>query len=174
MGKITPLTKGQMKFISEVAASEAIKAVELEHKKKKKEKQDWRLRNTELLLKHYRKLKNHCTEIYDEVEEYEDSVLDLEQLTLESLEKYRFKTAKMLKYVDRKIIEYEKDCLNGPPEEQRRFRVIYDRYLADKRITVKLIAEKNQVDKSLIYKDTKQAIEDLTVCLFGLDAIEFK
>lgn len=174
MGKITPLTKGQMKFISEVAAAEAIKAVELEQKKKKKEKQDWRLRNTELLLKHYRKLKNHCTEIYDEVEEYEDSVLDLEQLTLESLEKYRFKTAKMLKYVDRKIIEYEKDCLNGPPEEQRRFRVIYDRYLADKRITVKLIAEKNQVDKSLIYKDTKQAIEDLTVCLFGLDAIEFK
>ena len=36
MGKITPLTKGQMKFISEVAASEAIKAVELEHKKRKK------------------------------------------------------------------------------------------------------------------------------------------
>ena len=46
MSKITQLTKGQMKFISEIAAAEAIKAIELEKKKIKKEEHDWRLRNT--------------------------------------------------------------------------------------------------------------------------------
>ena len=173
MGKITPLTKGQMKFISEVAAAEAIKAVELEHKKKKKEERDWRLRNTELLLKHYRKLKNHCIDIYEEVEEYEDSVLNLEQLTLESLEKYRFKTAKMLKYIEVKINAYDRDCLNGTIEEQRRFRVIYDRYLGFNRLSVIQIAERENVDKKTVYTDSKQAVKDFSIYLFGLDAIEF-
>lgn len=174
MSKITQLTKGQMKFISEIAAAEAIKAIELEKKKIKKEEHDWRLRNTGLLLKNYRKLKNHCSEIYNEVDEYQDSVLDLKELTLESLEKYRFKTAKMLKYIEDKIKAYEIDCLNGTIEEQRRFRIIHDRYLANKRLSAKELAEKYYIEQRTVYRDTDQAIKDFSIYLFGIVAIEFK
>ncbi|WP_157454967.1 helix-turn-helix domain-containing protein [Carnobacterium maltaromaticum] len=174
MSKITQLTKGQMKFITEIAVAEAIKAVEVEKKKTKKEEHDWRLRNTSLLLKNYRKLKNHCSEIYNEVDEYKDSVLDLKELTIESLEKYRFKTAKMLKYVELKINAYEKDCQNGTQEERRRYKVLSDRYLADKRLSAKEIAEANGIEQRTVYRDTKQAIEDFSIYLFGVDAIEFK
>ena len=130
--------------------------------------------NTGLLLKNYRKLKNHCSEIYNEVDEYQDSVLDLKELTLESLEKYRFKTAKMLKYIEAKIQAYEIDCLNGTIEEQRRFRIIHDRYLANKRLSAKELAEKYYIEQRTVYRDTDQAIKDFSIYLFGVVAIEFK
>lgn len=60
--------------------------------KVQKEKQDSRLRNTELLLENYRKLKDYCNKIDSEIEEFQGTIFDLQELTLESLMKYRYKT----------------------------------------------------------------------------------
>ena len=74
---IKELTKDQLKIITEFAAQEAIRAYEKNQVKVQKEKQDSRLRNTELLLKNYRKLKDHCNEIDSEIEEFEGTIFDL-------------------------------------------------------------------------------------------------
>ncbi|WP_373471805.1 hypothetical protein [Carnobacterium alterfunditum] len=64
------IKKNQLKIITEFAAQDAIRAYENNQAKVQKEKQDFRLKNTELLLKNYRKLKDYCNEINSEIEEF--------------------------------------------------------------------------------------------------------
>lgn len=168
------LTKHQLQIISEVAAQEAIRAYEKNQVKIKKEKHDWKLRNTELLLKNYRKLKDHCSEIDSEIEEFEGTIFELQELTLESLMQYRYKTAKMLRHVDRMLIAYEWDCGHGSVEEKRRYDVLKWRYLSEDRLTVKEICENLNVEQGTVYRDTKLAIKEMTILLFGLDALEIR
>lgn len=171
---IKELTKNQLKIITEFAAQEAIRAYEKNQVKVQKEKQDSRLRNTELLLKNYRKLKDHCNEIDSEIEEFEGTIFDLQELTLESLMKYRYKTSKMLRHVDRMLIAYEWDCEHGSIEEKRRYRILKNRYLAESRSTVKDLCEDLSVEQATIYRDTKRAVNDIAILLFGFDALELR
>lgn len=168
------LTKHQLQIISEAAAQEAIRAYEKNKVKMKKEQHDWKLRNTELLLKNYRKLKDHCSEIDSEIEEFEGTIFELQELTLESLMQYRYKTAKMLRHVDRMLIAYEWDCGHGSIEEERRYRILKNRYLAEDRRTVKELCEDLSVEQATIYRDTKRAIKDIAILLFGFDALELR
>lgn len=168
------LTKHQLQIISEAAAEEAIRVYVKHQVKIKKEQKDWRLRNTELLLKNYRKLKDHCSEIDSEIEEIEGTIFELQELTLESLMQYRYKTAKMLKHVDRMLIAYEWDCGHGSVEEKRRYDVLKWRYLSEDRLTVKEICENLNVEQGTVYRDTKLAIKEITILLFGLDALEIR
>ncbi|PSJ63496.1 hypothetical protein C7J99_31520, partial [Brevibacillus brevis] len=47
------------KLSAETAVKAAIEFLEKEKQKQQKEKRDWRLRNTKLLLKHYRSFVSH-------------------------------------------------------------------------------------------------------------------
>ena len=60
------LTKHQLEIIANVASLEAVKAYESRHKKKQQEIKSRNLRNTELLLKNYTKLKDLCDETIQE------------------------------------------------------------------------------------------------------------
>ena len=90
------LTKEQLTVISQVVKSELDK----DQKRKAKELKDYRLRNTTLLVKNYRMLRVHCDTIVEDLEVYEDSVYDPQELTLNTLMKYKARTAKMLDYFD--------------------------------------------------------------------------
>lgn len=162
------LTEKQIQIISQ----EAIKQFRAQVKKQKKQERDWRLRNTKLLLENYHKLKSHCEDIPKQVEEYEDSIFSLEDLTLETLMKYRIKTAKMLKYFEQRLKHYEIDCNNGSDEEKRRFKIIEQRYLATERLTVRQLCERYNVEQGTIYRDSKLAIVDISLLLFGIAALE--
>ena len=58
MGKSNGITKHQLEIIAAASAQEAILAYEKKATKQKKEVKKRNLRNTELLLKNYIKLKN--------------------------------------------------------------------------------------------------------------------
>jgi hypothetical protein len=103
---------------------------------------------------------------------YEDTVFSLEELTLETLMKYKIKTAKMMKHFDRMLNHFERDCQSGTEEEKRRYRVIYHRYLSENRLTIQMLCEMYNVEQGTIYRDTKQGINDISVLLFGLVALE--
>jgi hypothetical protein len=168
------LTKHQLEIIANAASVEAVKAYENRHKKKQKEIRDRNLRNTELLLKNYTKLKELCDETIQEAipDDYPD--FSLESLTLESLSVYRKKTFQMMNHVDKMLIAYEWNSKKGSIEEQRRFKVLKLRYISEDRLTVKEIVELHNIDQSTVYRDTKQAIKDMSVLLFGIDAIDFR
>ncbi len=174
MAKEKNLTKNQIAIIAEKASQEAIKAYEKKHKAVAKEVKTRNLRNTELLLKNYIKLKDLCDETIQEQIPVDYPDFSLEELTLESLSIYKAKTLKMMNHVDKMLVAHEWNCKKGSVEEQRRFKVLKKRYLIEDKLTVKEIVELHSIDQSTVYRDTKQAIKDMSILLFGIDAIDFK
>jgi hypothetical protein len=162
------LTKNQIEIITQ----EVIKQLDKQQKKQQKQKKDWRLRNTKLLLENYQLLKEHCNEIEQEFEEYEDTMFSLEEFTLESLMKYRVKTAKMMRHFDRMLKFFEEDSLKGTEEDKRRFNVIYHRYLSGNKLTVQKLCKELNVEQTTVYRDSKHAINNISVLLFGLLALD--
>lgn len=168
------LTKHQLEIIANAASIEAVKAYEKRHQKMQQEVKSRNLRNTELLLKNYTKLKDLCDETIQEEIPTDYPDFNLENLTLESLSIYKKKTFKMMNHVDKMLIAYEWNCSKGSVEEHRRFLILKYRYLIDDKLNVKEICEDLHVEQGTVYRDTKLAIKDMSVLLFGIDAIDFR
>jgi Mg2+ and Co2+ transporter CorA len=168
----TRLSKNQIELISQLASQEAIRQYKAQEKNRKKQEKDWRLRNTKLLLENYHRLRDHCEDIENQVEEYEDTVFALEELTLESLMKYQLKTAKMMRHFDRMLKHFASDCNAGTEEDRRRLKVIQLRYLNRKRLNITELCEMLSVEQTTIYRDTRQAINSMSIYLFGVSALD--
>lgn len=162
------LTKNQLETITQ----EVIRQLDAEQKKRQKQEKDWRLRNTKLLLENYRRLREHCDDIDQQLEEYEHTIFVLEELTLESLMKYKIKTAKMMRHFDRMLNHFRTDSLNGTEEEQRRYKIIYHRYLSAERISIPKLCEAFGVEQGTVYRDTNIAINNISILLFGLVSLD--
>ncbi|MCW6664532.1 hypothetical protein NHG32_02435 [Aerococcaceae bacterium NML191219] len=152
----------------DVIAQAVGREMDRREKKRKKQEQDWRLHNTRLLLKHYRKLQDHCKRAKNVVDREE---LDLRKLTLESLLKCRVRTIEMMAYVDDTLQLYKERCLAGLPDKARRWRVLEARFLAYGETTVEDIAAMEDIAVVTVYTDINKAINDLSICLWGLEAI---
>ena len=152
----------------DVIAQAVGREMDRREKKRKQQEQDWRLHNTRLLLKHYRKLQDHCRYSKDIVSE---EALDLQKLTLESLLKCRIRTIEMMEYVDDMLKYYKDRCLAGLPEHARRWRVLEARYLAYGETTVEDIAAMEDVATRTVYDDTDKAVSDLSIYLWGYEAL---
>jgi hypothetical protein len=162
------LTKHQLEIIS----ATAIQEYEKRNAKAEKEKRDRRLLNTKMLLENYRKLNRHCETVDEELEEYQDSIYDAEEFTLESLMKHKVKTARMMNHFKKVIKSYEFTAGNSE-EDQRRLKLLKLRYI-DSNFKVKDLRDTLHVEQGAIYNDTKVIIRDLSILLFGLDALEYK
>ncbi|MEB8400904.1 hypothetical protein NGG61_13330 [Enterococcus casseliflavus] len=173
MPKNSGLTKHQLEIITEAASEAVTKHLEKKKKREKAEQRERNLKNTDLLMKNYTKLKAMAEEYEYEIEEYEDSVLDLTELNLETLERYHLKTVKIMKHVDTMLRAYEWSCNKGTVEEKRRFEVLKYRFLVDDKLTARELCERLNVDQKTIYRDSKASIRDMSVLLFGVSAIEF-
>ncbi|MDR2833456.1 MAG: hypothetical protein LBV67_07060 [Streptococcaceae bacterium] len=165
---MTTLSAEQIELIAKVVRKEEKKS----NTEKKKERKDWRLRNTNLLLKKYRMLKKHCEQNIDALEEYNEMTYDSELLDLNTLMKYKAKTNKMLKYFDVVYQSFGEYCKISGYTEARRFEIIDKLYVSDNKQSAEVLAELYNLDKSVIYKEVKTATEDLSIFLFGIDSLE--
>lgn len=121
---------------------------------------DMRYRDVKLLMKNYRKLKAYYSQVSPET---------LEVNVICSMKR---KTGLMMSHVDKMLLAYKTLCNNGEtPEEERRWEVLYLRYISEKRLRLSEIAEKLNVDRRTLYRDTDRALEDMAVLLFGIEAI---
>ncbi|MEC5422382.1 HTH domain-containing protein [Virgibacillus sp. C22-A2] len=164
------MAKLPSEFIDEITKS-VIKIIEKENNKAKKEKKDWRLRNTRLLLKNYRMLEEHCKSVETDLEAYEEIVYEPEELELHALMKYKAKTAKMLLYFDDMFKAYYGYCYRAGEATQRRYQVLDRLYVSDNEMSADDIAEYFNINARTVYKDVDKAIEELSVFLFGIDSI---
>lgn len=142
---------------------------ELERKHLEKEEHDKRLRNTEILLVNYKKLKAHVDtnpERFITADEYE--TYTGVKLTNHELPKYKIKTQHLLHYVDMILHAYSSYCLGGDDSEQRRWSILYNTYLAEHRLKDNTMKVDWQVDRSTISRERRKAIQDLSVMLFGV------
>lgn len=170
---------------AEMGAQAALQAAEEERKRLRRIRHDKQLRNTRLLLKHYRSLNSHYANAVweDEDEPQEETFADIlelmtvrnysDEVIVDSIRASSRKTRIIMRHVNAMLREYEKQCAESErPEDRRRWRVIKALYLDEGAISALAIAEKNGIDKRTVYKDADAAVERLTTLFFGVDGIE--
>lgn len=124
------------------------------------EEYDERYHDVSLLMKNYRKLKAHYSNVSPEA------------LEVSSICSMRRKTGLMMSHVDKMLVAYEAMCKESEnPDEVRRWNALYMRYIQSARMSIDDIADKLCIDKRTFYRDINRAIEDMAVLLFGIEAI---
>ena len=162
------LTKEQLTVISQAVKSELDK----DQKRKAKELKDYRLRNTTLLVKNYRMLRVHCDTIVEDLEVYEDSVYDPQELTLNTLMKYKARTAKMLDYFDSIFRAYHELAERDTEMMLRRWKTVYQMYVGSDKHTAFDMAEYYGVDERTVYRYLNKAFDELSTLLWGITSFD--
>ncbi|MEN2307906.1 hypothetical protein [Lentilactobacillus parabuchneri] len=127
------------------------------------------LRNTKDLLKNYRLLENHLDVDLPRLED--ETPLSKYELSLYSLLGYRARSKEMIQFINQIVERYKKICSEGTPEQRRRFNVIYDVYVGHPKQNRYELARRYNVDEKTIRRDERIAIHEISVMLFGIDAI---
>lgn len=150
------MKKEEIEEIAQVAAREALS-------KKDDiidEEFDARYHDVNLLMKNYRRLKAHYSNVSQET------------LEVSSICSMRRKTRLMMSHVDKMLTAYKALCKEAVnPEETRRWEALYLRYIGDEHLSVDDIADRLNIDKRTFYRDINRAMEDMAVLLFGIEAI---
>ena len=162
-----------IRLAAEQAAKVTMETLEGQRKKAKKERRDWRLRNTRLLLDHLQRFRDHATQSVFDVRKvlesaqndpqgvYSQQLSSRQDVYLEGLAISAGRTEALVEQL------YRLQCEKGNAEKQRRFRVLKAYALEGK--DYQLIAEKESVSKSTVFRDIDLATEELSVMLFGAD-----
>lgn len=151
--------------------------IEKEDYKKEKEKRDHRFRNTELLVKNYRKLSAHCENLPYQIQQLHqdfDTGMFEGKIDLKETMKSKQKTKMMMDYVDAMLEAYKRLSLQGGEVAARRYKILFDMYICHQVLAPGDLYEKYGVERSTFYRDLKKSIEEFSIVLFGIDAFDFK
>lgn len=164
------------KLSAETAVQAALEFMENERQKRQKEKRDRRLRNTKLLLKHYRSFVVHCEDLKRGVTEAQERELiddlDSEEFAVESIKRSKERTIAMVNFINRMLEMYKIMCERSDrPEEIRRYQTIHDLYISEEKISAEKIALGQKIDIRTVYKDADKAVKSLSVLVFGVDGV---
>ncbi len=185
--RLVVLTDEELKGIYERAASigaqEALKRFEQERKREFGQRADRRLRNTKLLLRNYRMLKEHAENSVFNRAQMDESAFDIlesmmqsydNDVIINSIKDSAARTAVMVSHVETMLGLYEAFCEKSPNREieRRRYDVAWDMYIAEQTLSAKEIAEKQNMSKENVYADLRIAIERLTALFFGVDGLK--
>ena len=170
---------------AEVGAAAAIKAIENEKKKIKKQEQDYRHHNTKLLLRNYRRLNAFYKEAVfnstnaEEIDESFEQIMKRmgrpkdETVFVESIQKNYITTRTIMTHVDKMLSCYKIMCQqSNKPEDARRWRVLSDLYICGAHISAEQIAQKEHIDRRTVYRYIDTCVDDLTVMFFGAGGLD--
>lgn len=171
------LNPKQIEEVARVAIQTLLDFQEKEKQRQQKAKRDWRLRNTKLLLKHYRSFVKHSDGVKEKLVS-SDSAGALEdlytnELAIESIKRSKQRTMAMVQYIQRMMTVYKAMCeTSGQVEDLRRYQIIDSLYISEEKLTVKQIAECHKIEPRTVYRDINEAVESLSVLIFGVDGVE--
>lgn len=180
------LTHEQLQDIYEkaasIGASEALKAFEKERKREYSGRANRRLRNTKLLLRNYRMLKEHAENSVFGRTQMEESAMDIlesmmsmydNEVIIESIKRSATRTAIIVSHIENMFELYHSYCDHSSTRELnlRRYNVVWDMYMAEDPLSVKEIADKQNISKDSVYSDLRVGIERLTALIFGVDGL---
>lgn len=178
--------KELVKLAAAEGARVALATVEKEQQKTRRGRKDRRLRNTKLLLKNYRLLKEHCEGAVFMDEQVEDeSIVDFmammeepgysDKVFVESIGKSAARTQLIMQHIEKMMDIYKVISeQSGRKEDQRNYWIIWHFYVSDERLTIEEIADRFNVDRSTIYRAINSGTEILSALFFGIDGINKK
>lgn len=156
-------------MLSDTDINRLADAIVLRSAKLSKTESEKELRNTKYLLKNYRLLANHSK---IDIPKLEDDVpLSKYELSLYSLLGYRARSKEMIEFINQILEEYRHVCTSGSYEQNRRYEVISNLYINKSAVNRSKLAKRFNVDEQTIYRDERKAIDELSIMLFGIDAL---
>lgn len=172
------LSEKQLELITKTAASIAIEKYQNEQKIQEKQKHDRRLRNIKLLLRNYHSFVALTDGIKLEIEELDTKLtlddLDTDEFSIQTVKKYKHKTLAMLRFIDKTLQIYKLMCeKSNDPHDIRKYEIISYMYISEEKKTAKEIGECQFIDERTVFRIAKKAYEDLSVLIFGVDALRF-
>lgn len=171
---------------AEIGATAAVKAVERERKKFKKQQHDRRFHNTKLLLRHYRTLNEHykhavfdigaaenADEDFADIMQAMSSSISDEDLYVESIKQSCLRTKIIMAHVNKMLDIYKIMCEQSDRrDDARHWRVLEAIYISEEASTAGAVAQQEHIDKRTVYKDIDACVNDLTTLLFGIGGVE--
>jgi hypothetical protein len=163
---------------AEVGARVALEQIDKERERQRVDAQKRRLEATEDILKKYpmwRLMAENAIFDARAIDEDAAQILDLllrtdkETVKIESIQESAIRTATIVQHVRRMAAVYEAYCVSSVrPEEVRKYRALFNRYLAEQPMTVADIARDENVSPESIYNDLKESKEMFSALLFGI------
>ncbi|MFL0197372.1 hypothetical protein ACJDU8_17655 [Clostridium sp. WILCCON 0269] len=169
-----------------IGIREGIKYIKEQEYYKTKKRYDRRLRNTRLLLKHYRDLKVHgrlvnsstnsiynsnAIDILDDIDPIDD-----EEQYVQAISRTKMRTSIILGHINKSMEYYKVICEKDGDTKKRRYDIIKYMYMepTDDNIlpTYEEVAEHFNLNVRTVGRDVKSAIEDLSILFFGIDGIK--
>lgn len=137
-----------------------------------KTKQNKRLRNTRLLLKHYSNFKDHIDEaIYKGYSLNFDDNENLDKvISINSIKDSISRTHVILTHVKAMLDLYQSNCDKAGPLEQRKLRGL--KYYYFEQMKLADIAIKEEVDERTCLRDIRAAEDKMCAYIFGIDGID--
>ncbi|NFE59123.1 hypothetical protein FC774_11485 [Clostridium botulinum] len=169
-----------------IGIREGIKYIKEQEYHKTTKRYDRRLRNTRLLLKHYRSLKAHnkiadtsTNKIYEEnaidVLDNVESIDDEEQY-VQAISRTKLRTLIIVGHVNKVMEYYKAICKSDGKTKERRYNIIKFMYIEPAKDdivpTYEEVAEHFEVNIKTVSRDVKAAVEDLSILFFGIDGIK--
>lgn len=94
-------------------------------------------------------------------------------LTSDSIRRGYLVSRIIMAHVNKMLEVYEVMCQHTRrAEDKRRWRVLYDLYLAEEPSTAEEIASREGIDRRTVYKDIDACLSDLAVLFFGIDGLD--
>ena len=175
-----------IQIAAEAGAKAGIEAFNRQRRLTQAERADRRLRNTKLLLRNYRRFRDHCesavfeaklhagegdTESFFEVMDTLD-LSDGSTLYVESIQRSAARTLIIVRHIDAMLQLYDIYCAKSRnPEEERRNQVIHKLYIDENPMTVKELSSYLCVTDRTIYRDIDYACERIAALIFGIDGM---
>lgn len=177
---IASLPKNILNAVTKVATRVAVAEFDRLQRERRAAEKDFRLKNTRLLIKKYRQLKDFVgnavsdlTQLLDE----EDLAL-LEAMGCENLKVNKVNSIKdrviftntVIGHIETMLSVYKSKCESSSKEEvKRRWRVLDAMYLAEEAATPEVIAEAEHISDRMVYRDIEAAVRDISNLFFGLE-----
>jgi len=166
------------------ATQTALKVYEKTTKQAKIKRSDMRLHRTDLLMKNYRALYNHCLDAVSEKRKIKDCAIDIldeieeyidDELYIESIKKSAQRTIIIVSHVQKMLDIYQILAEKSKdPIQLRRFTAMYMRYVDETIPTIQRISEHLKIDRSVVYDDINIAFQTFGPLLFGIDSLKIK
>ena len=169
-----------------VGIREGNKYVKEQEYHKTTKRYDRRLRNTRLLIKHYRTLKAH-NKIADNSTNkvYEENVIDVlddieaiddEEQYIQSLSRTKIRTLIIVGHMNKAMKYYKCICESEGKGKERRYNIIKYMYIDPREDDIipsyEEVAEHFGFNIRTVGRDIRMAIEDLSILFFGIDGIK--
>lgn len=166
-----------------IAADTAINKYKAEQEAHMKSVSDKKFKNTKLLLKQYRALRDYAENaVYgtEQLESFQVSdlisgITESDKFKVESVQNQVAYTKTIMSHVETMLGIYRNKCLTSGKEEVcRRWRVIERMYIAgDAQPDISSIAISEVIDGRTVYKDIDKACDELSNLIFGIDMTNF-